>query len=116
MGKKNSSEPATLAPSRGHKKGRGFGKRARGSSYRGHGRDYSSRGGEIHDRPESAIDDVEEHCSSEGACVSTCPFVEVLRVLQAMKAMYILTSQLPCGYACRSTCLCVLLKFALLGF
>lgn len=64
MGKKNSSDPATSAPSRGHKKGRGSGK-ARGSSYRGHGRDHSSRGGEIHGRPESAVDDVEEYCSSE---------------------------------------------------
>ena len=115
MGRKNSTEPATSAPSRGHKKGRGSGKRARGSIYRGNGRNYSSRGGEIHDRPESAIDDVEEHCSSEGACVLACPFVEILRTLQMMKARYISTSQLPCGYACRSTCLRVPLKFALLG-
>jgi hypothetical protein len=102
--------PATSAPSRGHKKGRGSGKGARGSSYRPHGRDYSSRGGEVHGRPESAVDDVEEHCSSEGACVLACPFVEVLRALQMMKAMYISTFQLPCGYACRSTCLRVPLK------
>lgn len=109
--------PATLAPSRGHKKGRGSGKRARDSSYRGHGRDYSSRGGEIDDQPERAIDDVEEHCSSEGACVLACPFVEVFRALQTMKARYISTSQLPCGYACRSTCTClsIPLKFTLLG-
>lgn len=67
MGKKNSGTPAASSSRGGPKRGRGSG---RGNSrgflgHKGKGRDYSGQSESINERPESAVDEVDNGSSGE---------------------------------------------------